>query len=186
MYAGQFLSCVLSISQRSRKRTASWSTRVNSFKSKVMRRPFGSELSNVFNSRRFSASIRPLTVKTTSPFPALVILSIFPLKNSYFCCCSERQVICSCDGNHSSKQEVLKTYELAAGKMSETSAIAESSDSILFLPLHCGLSGRCLFFPSPPGFAFAKASVKVFGPRVLPSFPTSWQRSLLAAKLHRV
>src|SRR5713101_1918992 len=68
------------------------------------------------------------------------------LKNSYFCCCSERQVICSCDGNHSSKQEVLKTYELAAGTMSETSAIAESSDSILFLPLHCGLSGRC-FFP---------------------------------------
>jgi len=29
--------------------------------------------------------------------------------------------------------------------MSETSAIAESSDSILFLPLHCGLSGRCFF-----------------------------------------
>ena len=51
-----------------------------------------------------------------------------------------------CDGNHSSKQEVLKTYELAAGKMSETSAIAESSGSILFLALHCGPCGRC-FFP---------------------------------------
>ena len=37
-------------------------------------------------------------------------------------------------------------YELAAGKMSETSAIAESSGSILFLPLHCRPCGRC-FFP---------------------------------------
>src|SRR5260370_8442937 len=30
-----------------------------------------------------------------------------------------------------------------------------------------------VFSPSPHGFAFAKASVKVFGPMVLPSFPTS-------------
>jgi len=37
-------------------------------------------------------------------------------------------------------------YELAAGKMSETSAIAESPGSILFLPLHCRPCGRC-FFP---------------------------------------
>src|SRR5260370_25754543 len=36
-------------------------------------------------------------------------------------------------------------YELIAGKMSENSSIAESSDRILFLPLHCGLSGRCFF-----------------------------------------
>src|ERR1700675_3983343 len=42
-----------------------------------MLQPFASELSSVFNSARCSASIRPLTVKITSPFVALVILSIF-------------------------------------------------------------------------------------------------------------
>ena len=44
-----------------------------------MRRPFASELNNVFTSGRFSEFIRPLTIKITSPFAALVILSIFPL-----------------------------------------------------------------------------------------------------------
>ncbi len=33
-------------------------------------------------------------------------------------------------------------HELAAGEMSETSAIAESFDSVLFLPLHC-IASRC-------------------------------------------
>ena len=44
-----------------------------------MRRSFASELNIVFRPATFSVSIRPLTVKTTSPFTVLVILSIFPL-----------------------------------------------------------------------------------------------------------
>ena len=38
-----------------------------------MRRPFASEPNSISNSARFSASIRPLTVKITSPFADLVI-----------------------------------------------------------------------------------------------------------------
>src|SRR5260370_37891720 len=44
-----------------------------------MRRPSASEVINVSNSPMFSASIRPLSLMTTSPFAALVILSAHPL-----------------------------------------------------------------------------------------------------------
>jgi hypothetical protein len=49
--------------------------------------------------------------------------------------------MCSCNGNHGSNRKVLKMYGLTAGEMSETSAIAESSDSVLFVPLH-GIASR--------------------------------------------
>src|SRR6267143_3521294 len=81
LYAGQFLILMLSVSQLSRNRTASRSTRVRSFKSKTMRRPFTSDPNRAFVSPTFSASIRPLNLKTTSPFAALVIFSIDPLWN---------------------------------------------------------------------------------------------------------
>jgi len=52
---------------------------VRSFKSRAMRRPFTSDPNRAFISPTFSASIRPLNLKTTSPFAALVIFSIDPL-----------------------------------------------------------------------------------------------------------
>src|SRR5229473_1781122 len=79
MYAGQFLILMLSVSQISRNLTASRSTRVRSFKSRTMRRPSGSDPNSVCISATFSASIRPLRVKTTSPFAALLIFSISTL-----------------------------------------------------------------------------------------------------------
>src|SRR2546425_634284 len=88
-----------------------------------MRRPVGSELNSLFNSARFSASSRPLTVKTTSPFAALVILSIFSLKEIP----ARASHTLLRDGNHRSNWKVLKMLELAASEMSENSAIAESS-----------------------------------------------------------
>src|SRR5260370_20387320 len=44
-----------------------------------MGRPSASEVINVSNSPMFSASIRPLSLITTSPFAALVIFSTHPL-----------------------------------------------------------------------------------------------------------
>src|SRR5260370_36533394 len=80
MYVGQFRSSMPSASQLSRKRTASRSTRVSSSSSKTIRRPFASELKSVFRSPTFSASNRPQTLRTTSPFVSQVILSIFPFR----------------------------------------------------------------------------------------------------------
>src|SRR5258706_10771357 len=69
-----------SASQPSRKRTASRSTRVSSSRFKTIRRPFASELKSAFRSPTLSASNRPLTLKTISPFASQVILSIFPFR----------------------------------------------------------------------------------------------------------
>ena len=85
IYAGQFLSVTLSASQRLRKLTASWSTRVRSLKSKTMGRLSASEVISVSNSVKSSASIRPLSLMTTSPFASLVILSIFLPLMRHFC-----------------------------------------------------------------------------------------------------
>jgi len=85
-----------------------------------MLQPFASELSSVLSSARCSASIRPLTVKITSPFVARVILSIFPLlrtatlgKPHFGYAQSQFQ------------RKVIKTDAFAAGEMSGSSAIAE-------------------------------------------------------------
>ena len=48
--------------------------------SREIRRPFASELKSAFRSPTLSASNRPLTLKTTSPFVSQVILSIFPFR----------------------------------------------------------------------------------------------------------
>src|SRR5262245_63789447 len=77
MYVGQFRSSMPSASQLSRKRTASESTRVSSTRFMTIGRPFPSELNSALSSPRFSASIRPLTLTTNSPFLSQVILNIF-------------------------------------------------------------------------------------------------------------
>src|SRR5258708_24036612 len=68
MYAGQFLSLMLSASHGSRNLTASRSTSVRSLKSRTIRRP-SSDASSLFISGTFSESIRPTSVNITSPFP---------------------------------------------------------------------------------------------------------------------
>jgi len=157
------------------RKQQSWSTRVSSFKSKVMRRPFGSELSNVFNSRRCSASIRR-SRKRPPLRCCLVILSIlFPLfKNSYFCAVVRDSHI-SCDGNHSSNKRYLRRM-ISCRKMSETFQNCRSPTGYCS-SAHCGLADAACFSFSP-GFAFAKASVRSSdeGPSF---FPDSWQRSPL-------
>ena len=85
-----------------------------------MLQPFTSELSSVFNSARCSASIRPLTVKITSPFVALVILSIFPLFSAATFGLPHFGY-----GQSQFQRKVIKTDGLAAGEMSGSSAIAE-------------------------------------------------------------
>jgi hypothetical protein len=72
----------------------------------------------------FSASIRPLTAKTTSPFAVLVILSIFPLSQI-----PRKTVVSSCDGNYSSNPKVLRMHELAVSEMSKNPAIVEGSSN---------------------------------------------------------
>jgi hypothetical protein len=79
-----------------------------------MLQPFASELSSVFKSARCSASIRPLTVKITSPFVALVILSILPLFDmSLFRVGGSHNSVM---GNHNSNCEVFYLDCLAAEK----------------------------------------------------------------------
>src|SRR5262247_252205 len=84
MYAGQFLSLILSVWQHLRNLTVSRSTRVRSFKSKTMGRSPASDLNSVFNSSTCSASNLPLSVKITCPFADLLIFSICPLFRSRF------------------------------------------------------------------------------------------------------
>jgi hypothetical protein len=67
---------MLFASQCTKKAIAFSFTKVRSFKSKTIGRRFDSELISVFNSAIASSSIWPLTVKTTSPFSDLWILSI--------------------------------------------------------------------------------------------------------------
>src|SRR5262252_8962003 len=78
MYGEQFLICT-SASHLARKVTASRSTKLRSLRSRTIRRPFASALNSLSNSPKPSASIRPLSLKTTSLFAALVIRSIRPL-----------------------------------------------------------------------------------------------------------
>src|SRR6266403_4546197 len=82
-----------------------------------MRRPFASEPNSISNSARFSASIRPLTVKITSPFADLVILSILPLFDiSLF---GGGRVARFGYGNHNSNCKLFNLDGLAADKMSK-------------------------------------------------------------------
>jgi hypothetical protein len=183
MYAGQFSSRTPSASQRTRKLTASWSTRASSLKSKTTRRPLASELNCVFNSARFSAPNRPLTVNTTSSFSTLVILSICPLSKTPTCA-APRDAICSCCGNHNSKGKLLKMDEIPACGMSETSAIAEIPYSMLVLSLHCIPTGCSLLsLLRLDGGAPMRQSVQCLRTDHSSSFPTSSLRLLLAAKL---
>jgi len=94
-----------------------------------MLQPFASELSSVFNSTRCSASIRPLTVKITSPFVALVILSIVAALSRclLFRRCLSRTYRY---GNRSSSRTIFKLKLLAGGEMSGASSIAEIPYSI--------------------------------------------------------
>jgi len=85
-----------------------------------MLQPLASELSSVRSSARCSASIRPLTVKITSPFVALVILSIFPLFSTATFGLPHFGY-----GQSQFQSKVIKTDGLAAGEMSGSSAIAE-------------------------------------------------------------
>src|SRR5216683_618993 len=64
-------------------------------------------------SARFSASIRPLTVKITSPFADLVILSILPRR--YFAL-RDGWVGLLGHGNHNSNRKVINLGALAADK----------------------------------------------------------------------
>src|ERR1700757_4109387 len=118
MYAGQFLIWMLSVSQLFRNLTASRSTRVRSFRSKTMRRPFGSDPNNVSSSATFSASIRPLKVNTTSPFAALLIFSIDPqfLFPDY---------LCSSEGNSASNRKLLNQLFLAISRMAKLRHLAK-------------------------------------------------------------
>src|SRR6185369_14601584 len=88
-----------------------------------MRLPFASEPNSISNSARFSASIRPLTVKITSPFADLVIFSIFPSVYIAFRGGWDGRTIT--DGNHSSNHKAIKLDTLAGDEMSETSSITE-------------------------------------------------------------
>jgi hypothetical protein len=81
-----------------------------------MRRPFASEPNSISNSARFSASIRPLTVKITSPFADLVILSILPLFDISL---PGGRVGLFGYGNRNSNCNVINLDALAADKMSE-------------------------------------------------------------------
>jgi hypothetical protein len=101
--------------------------------------PLASELSSVFNSARCSASIRPLTVKITSPFVALVILSIFAAL------CSD--VLCPLSQSYGDRSSNCKRFNLnvlAVCEMSGSSSIAEIpysrfQDDCGAAPLHLGL-----------------------------------------------
>jgi hypothetical protein len=55
-------------------------TREQAAAHREIRRPFASELKSAFTSPTFSASNRPLSLKTTSPFVSQVILSIVPFR----------------------------------------------------------------------------------------------------------
>src|SRR5215831_14003918 len=78
MYGGQFLICT-SAPHLAKKMTACRSTNVRFFKSRTIRRSFDSASNSLSNSPTLSASIRPLSLKSTSPFATvLVILSIRP------------------------------------------------------------------------------------------------------------
>src|SRR5882724_8377346 len=69
-----------------------------------MRRPSASEVISVSNSAKFSVSIRPLSLETTSPFADLAIFSTHPLL----------RILTSVDpvtrlwGNHSANLKLLK------------------------------------------------------------------------------
>ena len=78
-----------------------------------MRHPFVSEPNSISSSARFSASIRPLTVKITSPFADLVILSILPRR--YFAL-RDGWVGLLGHGNHNSNRKVINLGALAADK----------------------------------------------------------------------
>src|SRR5260370_460483 len=92
-----------------------------SFKSKMMRRPSASALTSFSNSPRFSASIRPLSLKTTSPFAALVIFSIHPLLRILIAVTSFTH---ACNGNHSAKRKLLKLRQLKKSKIDEVLQLA--------------------------------------------------------------
>ena len=79
--------------------------------------PFASEPNSISNSVRFSASIRPLTVKVTSPFADLVILSIF-VSIRYFALRGGRVALLRY-GNHDSNCKLINIEALGAGEMSE-------------------------------------------------------------------
>jgi hypothetical protein len=81
-----------------------------------MRSPFASEPNSISNSARFSASIRPLTVKITSPFADLVILSILPLFDISL---PGGRVGLFSYGNRKSNRKIFNPDGLAANKMSE-------------------------------------------------------------------
>src|SRR5882724_13352082 len=70
-----------------------------------MRRPSASEVISVSNSAKFSVSIRPLSLKTTSPFADLVIFSTHPLLRILT---SVDPVTRLCRGNHSANLKLLK------------------------------------------------------------------------------
>src|SRR6266702_7588041 len=76
MYRPQFFSLIESASHFSRNLTASPSTDLRSVQSKTIRLPFVSAAMSATISVTFSAVSCPLTLKTTSPFAFLVILSI--------------------------------------------------------------------------------------------------------------
>jgi hypothetical protein len=102
-----------------------------------MRHPFASEPNSLSSSARFSVSIRPLTVKITSPFADLVIFSIFPsIDISFLSSGWVGRTIA--DGNHSSNRKVIKIDGLAAGEMSGHSPIAEIPYSRLGSQFFCG------------------------------------------------
>jgi len=79
--------------------------------------PFASEPNSISNSVRFSASIRPLTVKVTSPFADLVILSISSLYSIFRS--SGWAVALLRYGNHDSNCKLINIEALGAGEMSE-------------------------------------------------------------------
>src|SRR6266404_6773 len=70
-----------------------------------MRRPSASEVISVSNSAKFSVSIRPLSLRTTSPFADLVIFSTHPLLRILT---SVDPVTWLCSRNHSANVKLLK------------------------------------------------------------------------------
>src|SRR5262245_11073781 len=107
----------------------------------MMRRPSASALITFSNSHRFSAPIRPLSLMTTSPFAALVILSIQPPE--IFAC----GLPCTClNGNHSAKRKLLKLQQLMENGIDEVSQLAKIVQTSCCAAVESHVRRRVLYF----------------------------------------
>jgi hypothetical protein len=100
-----------------------------------MLRPFGSEPNSISSSARFSASIRPLTVKITSPFADLVILNILPLFDIWL---PGGRVGRFSYGNRNSVCKIFNPDGLAANRMPKFRQLLKFPTAVLEGIVFCG------------------------------------------------